>query len=432
MAQVSPNNPSTTRPNPADRVGYYLWGGPGTIRITQVKYFSPRFDEHSMMTCYDYDYLAKAQDLFGITDCWVTYSWGFADKTEEEDRRFILDRLDNFKRLGIRTHAYIQGPNLVFDEFPDKPDWWARDEKGRRIWYYRGRGVCSIHNEEYVDYLVNKIEATHGLGFDGIYIDNVQHGQLGTPTVKEGELPFVFCGDASPAARAAYQAETGLPIPEDFELDLELTRSYLDFRVRSNTAFIKRLADVVHAGGMEFGTNFYDPKFDPTHIYGINLAETAAVQDYVLFENHALPRDDGRKHNGYIDEIVGQVYPDKPVFVVSYDQGVGMAPQFTQNQLDNLFSEAANARFSMCLKGGEFTTDGIWHCLYLDDLQEPRRDKVLPRPEVKQQSDVVAFLLSLDFVRMFLKRYYNPIFRATFEWRILRIILKVVYDSVLK
>jgi len=66
----------TAPPLTEERVGFYLWGGPGTIRIIEVKYFTPRMDRQSIMTCYDYDYLARAQALFGITDCWVTYSWG--------------------------------------------------------------------------------------------------------------------------------------------------------------------------------------------------------------------------------------------------------------------------------------------------------------------------------------------------------------------
>jgi hypothetical protein len=33
-----------------DRIGYYCWAGPGTIRMIKVKYFNPRIDEKSLMT----------------------------------------------------------------------------------------------------------------------------------------------------------------------------------------------------------------------------------------------------------------------------------------------------------------------------------------------------------------------------------------------
>lgn len=413
------------------RVGYYCWGGPGTIRMIKVKFFNPRIDIQSHMTCYDYDYLARVQDLFGVTDFWATYSWGFADTVEEEDRRFLVDRVDNFKRLGIRLHAYIQGPNLVYEDFKDT-DWWARDEKNRLITYYRGRKVCSIHHDGYVQYVIDKIEATYGLGFDGIYIDNIQHGQLGAPT-QAGSLPFVFCGDYSQSARRDFFEETGCDIPDDFEQDPDLTKCYLDFRVKSNTRFVTQLAMTAHAGGMAFGTNFYDPKFDPTFIYGIDLAEMAAVQDYVLFENHSLPRNAGRKHNGYINQVIEKYGIGKPTFVVTYHDGVGFAPQFTQSHIDNVFSEAAQANFLVCLKGSEFTTGGIWHCLYLDHLSKPNHAKPIPRHQPKSSElQLVEVLLTFAVFRQLAKRFYNPIVRVAFEWQIFRILLRIVYEVVLK
>jgi len=413
-----------------NRIGYYCWAGPGTIRMIRVKYFTPRIDEQSLMTSYDYDYLAKAKELFGITDFWATYSWGFSDKTEQEDRSFLLDRLDNFKRLGIKVHAYIQGPNLVYDEFPDKT-WWARDEKDRLIPYYRGRRMCSIHNQGYVDYVVEKIRATHGLGFDGIFVDNIQHGQLGVPT-QPGNLPFVFCGDYSAPARAEFRAETGTDIPDDFERDPDLTATYLNFRVEANTRYIECLADVVHEGAMEFGSNFYDPKFDPKYIYAIDLDKKTAAQDYILFENHALPSSDGKKNNAYIERLIEKRKITKPVFVVSYRNGVGMAPQFAQEDLDNLYSEASKSNFLLCLKGSEFTTKNVWHNLYLDEYHLPQRNKLLPREEKESSLDALFFAMKVPAFRWVMKRYYNPLYRIAFEWKVCFFMVKIVYDTTLK
>lgn len=413
-----------------DRVGYYCWAGPGTIRMIQVKYFDTKIDEHSLLTSYDYDYLARVQELFGITDFWATYSWGFSDATEQEDRRFLLDRLDNFKRLGIRVHAYIQGPNLVYDEFKHKT-WWARDERGRLIPYYKGRRMCSIHCDEYVDYVLSKIRATHGLGFDGIYVDNIQHGQLGVPN-KPGELPFVFCGDASQFARDRFRHQTGLEIPSDLERDPVVTKAYLDFRVNENVRYISLLADAAHEGGMEFGTNFYDPKFDPTYIYAIDLERMAAVQDYVLFENHALPSSDGKINNLYIERLIEERGINKPVFVVSYRNGVGMAPQSTQEEIDNVYSEAAVSNFRLCLKGSEFTTKNIWHNLYLDGYHPPQREKLLPRVYAPSNLWALHTAQRVILFRWLLKRFYNPIYRVAFEERLFFFIVKVVYDTTLK
>lgn len=413
-----------------DRIGYYCWAGPGTIRMIEVKYFNPRFDTRSLMTSYDYDYIARVRDTFGVTDFWVTYSWGFSDATEQEDREFILRRLENFQKLGVRTHAYIQGPNLVYDEFPDV-DWWARDDRGRLITYYRGRRVTSIHHAGYVAYILDKIRSLHGSGFDGIYIDNIQHGQLGAPA-QPGKLPFVFCGDNSPAARAHFKAETGYDLPTDLETDPEITRAYLDFRVRSNTAYVRHMADAAHEGGMEFGTNFYDPKFDPEYIYGIDLKAKSEVQDYVLFENHALPSSDGRINNCYIEDIIEQNEIEKPVFVVSYREGVGMSKAFSQEDFDNILSEAAVTSFRVALKGSEFTTNGVWHNLDPTRYDIPRTDKPLKRVRRSSNDDPVQALIRLGMIRRVMKHVYNPLTYVAFEWRAFRFILNVVYNAAIK
>lgn len=414
-----------------DRIGYYCWAGPGTIRMIRVKYFYPRIDLNSLMTSYDYDYLARVKDLFGITDFWATYSWGFADEVEREDHEFLIRRLENFHKLGIRVHAYIQGPNLVYDDFADQ-DWWARDEAGRLVPYYKGRRMCSIHDESYVDYVVKKIEATHGVGFDAIFVDNIQHGQLGMP-VQPGELPFVFCGDYSDAARTDFRRATGQDIPQDLEADPDLTRAYLDFRMETNTRFIARLSDAAHRGGMEFGANLFDPKFDPRYIYGLDIKAMSEHMDYILFENHAMPTSDGRKGNAYIEDVMDRHGLDKPVFVVSYDNGVGMAPQFTQENIDNIFSEAARSRFNLSLKGSEYTTNGIWHNLRLEPLTQPRTDKVpAPRKHQRQKPDVLQILLKSQRIRRFTKRHYNRLYHTAFEWPPARLIVYVAYNLTLK
>jgi len=398
--------------------------------MNNIKYFNARHDYDSLMTCYDRDYLAQAQDLFGLTDIWVSYSWGFSPAVEAEDHAFILRRLDDMKALGLRVHAYLQGPNLVYADFPDR-DWWARDERGRYITYYRGRRVVSIHHPAFIDYILDKVRKTYGLGFDGIFMDNIQQGQLGIPLPADIP-PFVFCGDASAVAQQAFYQATGCHIPLDFEADPALTQRYLAFRVDSNVAFVSQVAAVVHAGGMEFGTNFYDPKFDAHDTYGLDMTRMAAVQDYVLFENHALPTRDGKKNNRYVEQTIADHAFDVPAFVVSYAQGVGLEPQYTQEQFDNLFSEAARANFYPCLKGGEYTTNGVWHSLYLSGLRRPDASQPLPQVLAEPDHNLINLILRFNVFRWLIKRYYNPVYTAAFEKRALRVLVYIVYLTTLK
>ena len=57
--------------------------------MIKLKFFNPKIDRHSLMHSYDYNYLSKAKELFGITDVWATYSWGFSPETEKEDYKFF-------------------------------------------------------------------------------------------------------------------------------------------------------------------------------------------------------------------------------------------------------------------------------------------------------------------------------------------------------
>ena len=81
------------------RVGIYAWGGPGTVRLLQTKYHRPKIDQASFLELYDFPSLQKLKQLFGVTDAWVTYSWGFSDETESVDRRFIQLKLKNFAKF---------------------------------------------------------------------------------------------------------------------------------------------------------------------------------------------------------------------------------------------------------------------------------------------------------------------------------------------
>jgi len=88
--------------------------------MINLKYPGSKIDQRSLLEACDLKNLRAAQDNCFTTDAWVTYSWGFSQKTELEDYKFLRKKLPNFHKLGIRTHAYIQGPNLVYSEHSDQ------------------------------------------------------------------------------------------------------------------------------------------------------------------------------------------------------------------------------------------------------------------------------------------------------------------------
>lgn len=413
-----------------DRIGYYCWAGPGTIRMLNLKYFRPRINEESLLHNYNLDELARIKELFGVTDFWVTYSWGFNDTQEEEDRNFLIERLDNFHKLGIKVHAYVQGPNLVYKDFSQE-NWWARDEKNRLVPYHRGRKVACLNNPTFRRYVANKISVLGKLDVDGVFMDNIQMGQLAIPTY--GICPPInFFGCACKICQQKFRKETGEDIPLDvFKTPEELMQRYIDFRAGSTTEFVKSVYEKVKEFKKEFGTNSYDPHLDTKAVFGTDLRQLQDHQDYLLFENHNLPQPGTHHHNKYISSLADQL--EKPVFLVSYSKGIGKDENLNQIQVNNIFSEANKSSFFPVVKGSEFVDQGQWHNLYTDGLTKPVIYKNLKFPSPSKFNDrMEKKLLKYKWLRKLVGKYFNPLSALFMESRIARIVLHYFYSLGLK
>lgn len=178
---------------------------------------------------------------------------------------------------------------------------------------------------------------------------------------------------------------------------------------------------------MEFGTNSFDPKFRMDYVYGTYLDKISELQDYILFENHSLP---SKNHtNVYIDKLTKAI--SKPVFVVSYKKGIGFESEFTQTDFDNIYSEDKKLKFYACLKGSEYTTNGVWHNLNPLHFRTPKISKEAQSlPYLKQRGSLIGFLEHIKYFRDFLKKYYNPLTTGYLENRFGRKILGLVFSLV--
>lgn len=420
------------KPQNKDRVGFYSWAGPGTIRMLNLKFFSPRIDTSSLMTAYDYDYLAKLKDTFEITDFWATYSWGFSPEVEQEDYEFLLSRVDNFHKLGIKLHAYAQGPNLVYSQFPGI-DWFCEDEKGRPVTYYRGRRVTCLNNPGFREFIANKLEGMKNKGFDGIYMDNVQMGQLAIPTFDDN-LPFVFCGCHCKYCREKFHQGMQSEIPTNFQANTEFSRKYLDWRVGVTNSFMQEMGNIVHSGNMEFGSNSFEPRIHTKYTFGTDLKFLNRIQDYILFENHSLPQGNGEKvSSSYIESIIQEEEITKPVFVLSYKYGIGMEPEFTQKDFDNIYTEDQACTYFAAIKGSEYLTKGKWHNLRIGRFNKPALNPEYIKPrQVEFKDGVEKLLLRIPLFKRFLRRYYNPLTTWFLESRVGRKALLWVYGLALR
>jgi len=344
------------------RVGIYAWGGPGTIRLLQTKYPSPNINEESFLHLYDQEYLSQAKELFGVTDAWVTYSWGFSSKKEHEDYSFLRHHLPIFKQLGIKTHAYVQGLNVVTSDFKDQ-DLFCRDGWGKMVPYSRGRSFICPNNPAARSLLRDRVELASEEDCDGVFVDNILFG-LPPFTVHSDILPFFGCSCTH--CQTAFEATFGYPLPTKEKRQNQIA-DYLQFREDSLTQLIQELSAIVVKKKKEFGINLYDPYLrNDVLYYGYRLAAIEPYLDYFLIENHSLPSQP-KNNNSHLLPLLSST--QKPVFVVSYKNGIGFEPQYSQNDLNSIASESQRLGYNPCYKVTEFTTKGKWHALDCSQLK---------------------------------------------------------------
>lgn len=400
-----------------ERVGLYAWGGPGTIRLLNVKYHNPTIDEASFLHLYDPPFLAQASEKLGVTDMWVTYSWGFADATEQVDREFIAARLPNFKQHGIRTHAYIQGLNLVTGEFGDH-DVFCRDSKGRLLPYSKGRSLTCPNKPQARAIIRARVKEAARADFDGIFVDNII---FGLPPFFFRRDYTSFWGCACTDCQQMFEAQFGYQLPLNGLRGDQQIRDYLQFRCRSVAHLLGELSVAARDAGKQFGINLYDPFCHTPEVYfGYCLSEIAPLLDYYLIENLALGRGCGID-NTHLNPLIEN--DPKPVFVVSYRDGIGADPAYTQADIDHIWSEAHALGYAPCLKATEYITGRQWHALRIEDVQPPQiieaePANTCPIPLLPKKSR----LIERAIIRL-VSRYYAFAARTGFENRYLASVL---------
>ncbi len=406
-----------------NRVGLYCWAGPGTIRVTNTKFFHPKIDEKSFLRSYDIDYLRKVKNIFGVTDMWVTYSWGYAKNVEKVDREFILSRLKNFRTVGIRTHAYIQGTNLVYEHFRDR-DWFCVDDRGKRVSYSKGRKVVCVNNPGFRKYQKRKIREACQHAFDGIFLDNIQMGKLGIPGGEKHSSAFVGC--CCRYCEEKFKDRYRQSIPKILKPRTVVREQYVQFRVDSISDFLQEMSDVVYTYKKDFGTNSYDPRFDTRYCFGADLEKVCSLQSYLLFENHSFP-DGKKKGNAYIDQLIIEKGFRKPVFVVSYKKGIGFDQGYSQEDMNRLFSEEQQSLFFVCIKGSEYITRKVWHNLEVEKYKKPTLSNYPIIPLKKRRGRSILTYPGIDLL---FRRYGGLLFDWYWNSRLARRVFSFLYKRI--
>ncbi len=383
------------------RSALYAWGGPGTVRLLKTKYFSPKVHQQSFCDIYQPDFLKKARQIFGTTDMFVTYSWGFSDKTEREDRAFILSRLKNFAAEDIKTYAYIQGFNLVYNEFPEQ-DLWCRNSYGDVLMYSKDRAFTCPNNPQAIKIIKDRIRQASAEKFEGIFVDNLLFG-LPPLYIYTNETSFFGCSCLY--CQKAFKKFSGYPLTLGRKKSEQVIADYLMFRRKTVEEVIASFAEIAHSYGKVFGINLYDPfRHSAPYYFGYDLYDIRKFLDYFLIENHAL--GDPTINNLHLQKFLKN--EKKSVFVVSYRQGIGREPAYSQNDLNLIYSESRSLGYIPCYKATEYTTEGLWHALRINTYTKVQKistpsskvDSTIPLQPISEFASIMLSYLNIIYEQL--------------------------------
>jgi hypothetical protein len=207
----------------------------------------------------------------------------------------------------------------------------------------------------------------------------------------------------------------GASIPGLFDLRSELAEDYVEFRVRSLMELVRELATQIQSVGKAFGTNSFDPRYDTRMFYGTDIQQLAKVQDYLLFENHHLPSK--KRSNAYLQPLVEPL--NVPVFVVSYNKGIGREKHYSQADFDAVYSESQTVGYAPCYKASEYTTRRVWHNLRFEQLEPVRKVEALKSKVVTVGRDLPKLPGGRWLGHVF-NRLYVPTMNRYFENKLVR------------
>ena len=359
----------------------YLWAGPGTIRMNKVKFMDYPVDEvvhrdaHTAPTAN----LVK-EDIYTN---WVhlMYDWGFPPEVEAEDWEDFRLAADVYHQAGCQVFAYIQVSNCVYSGSFANKDWYARDARGRKVFYYSDRYMTDWTHPEWKQHLVEMVTGALERGADGIFFDNLWYGE------HPSSLMGAWLGGAGcycDRCRALYRSETGLEIPEKILPDRDDVAAYLRWRADQVTKMVADLVDIIHQikPGAPISANDYVVALQNTFlIYGVDVEALSRIQDVIMIENFALPRLDVLPKPRLANNVLTIrnarefVRDQAHLSVLSYDVGIGFDPVYPPRRHQQGIAEAAACGASMTVKGTEYN-DGQRMTLLTDPVYAPQHQAI--------------------------------------------------------
>ncbi len=391
------------------RLGLYAWGGPGTADMIRVKHGSwgMSVDGASFLRLYEDESIEHAASL-GVTDMWVTYSWGFCDAAEQAQRGYLRSRLPAFRRRGIATHAYVQGPNRVIRDCAQ--DLFCKDGDNRLLPYSAGRAMVCTNNPEGMHAVLSRVQAACKEDCDGVFMDNMLYG---APPAYARRDFATFFGCACHWCRDLFAAQNGYALPLYERKGEKQVADCVRFRCDSLHRLVAAASGICKSSGKAFGVNLFDPVWhDPELTFGYAVDALTPHLNYLLFENHALAGE-GNVSNAHLCDVIREA--GKPAFIVSYRKGIGCDAQWSQRDIDALAGDAQRLGYFACMKASEYVHMNTWHAADLSKWKKPEPVAGRERSATHPKTPLPASTLLGRVTGMLAARVQQRCGRAIFE-----------------
>ena len=338
----------------------YLWAGPGTIRMNRLKFMQVPVNEKIH---YEAHQPIGADIIVNqMHQNWIhlTYSWGFAPEIEIQDWESFRLAAVTFHDYGTKVFAYIQSSNCVFEGSNATRQWYAKDPKGRNFYYYTNRFMTCLQNEEWMDFLKERIKGAIDSDADGIFFDNLWNG------IQPSGFAGSWLGSAGcycENCREEFFAEFGKPIPDFINPKDPFVSTYLEWRSSQLTSFFKELADYARSikSDVVIGANDYDVIMRPSKlIYGIDFSSYTKIQDVMMIDNFCLPQWEAGKRTRFPNNALtiraarAKIPKEKQLSVLSYDVGIGFDDVYPTRRIMQGMAEITALGASITTKGTEY------------------------------------------------------------------------------
>jgi hypothetical protein len=328
--------------------------------MNKVKFMNYPVDENIHLEAHTLPAAKLVVDVMHVNWVHLMYDWGFPPEIEAEDWEDFRKAAEAYHQAGSPVFAYIQTSNCVYDGSFLTKDWYARNPRGKKIYYYSGRYMVDWTHPEWIQHLKDLIKGAIDRGADGIFFDNLWYGE------EPNSLMGAWLGGAGcycERCQALYQQETGQAIPHKILPDRDNVADYLRWRARKVTQTVQKLADYARELKLDapISANDYDVTMRNSYlIYGIDTEALANIQDIIMVENFALPRWGKEPQRSLVNNALTIrntrefVRNKAHLSVLSYDVGIGFDPIYPPRRHQQAIGEAAACGASMTIKGTEY------------------------------------------------------------------------------